>query len=89
MLIIWRPATQIAVRISYLIAAGNNNPAGLWSDFETMWVVDSADAKIYAYNLETKIRDSDKDFNNLKDARNDWPVDLWADCVTLWVADYI
>ena len=30
---------------------GNHYPRGLWSDGETMWVVDSNDDKIYAYHL--------------------------------------
>ena len=30
---------------------GNHHPRGLWSDGETMWVVDSNDDKIYAYHL--------------------------------------
>ena len=34
-----------------LAAAGNNNPAGIWSDGTTMWVADLRDARIYAYNM--------------------------------------
>ena len=30
-------------------AAGNDDPRDLWSDGETLWVVDGVDAKLYAY----------------------------------------
>ena len=53
-----------------LIAAGNNNPAGLWSNGTTLWVTDWQDDKIYAYNMATKARDSSKDFNTLRAAGN-------------------
>lgn len=39
----------------------NDNPWGIWSDGVTMWVLDRSDKKLYAYNLKTKARDSDKD----------------------------
>ena len=35
-----------------LIAAGNNNPIGIWSDGTTTWVADNIDDKIYAYNTD-------------------------------------
>ena len=34
-----------------LQAAGNDYPWGIWSDGETMWVVDRIDDKVYAYNM--------------------------------------
>ena len=34
-----------------LSAAGNTNPAGLWSDGATMWVSDFGQDKIYAYQM--------------------------------------
>ena len=70
-----------------LAAAGNDAPHGIWSDGTTMWVVDAVDAKIYAYNLATKQRDSDKDFDTLDAAGNDAPRGLWSDGSTMWVAD--
>ena len=36
------------------LTAANQEPRGLWSDGTTMWVVDSKDEKIYAYNMDTK-----------------------------------
>ena len=70
-----------------LAAAGNDRAHGLWSDGNTMWVVDDHDHKIYAYNMTTKARDPDKDFNRLG---SDEPQrGLWSDGNTMWVAlDY-
>ena len=80
-----------------LEAAGNDRPHGIWSDGTTMWVVhspnyqdadDTSSAKIYAYNLATKARDSTKDFDTLDAAGNDHPRDLWSDGSTMWVTDH-
>ena len=74
---------------------GNTFAQGIWSDGETMWVSDFAgkeeddDKKIFAYNLATKERDSDKDFDTLKDAGNERPRGIWSDGETMWVADKI
>ncbi|MBC6425477.1 MAG: cadherin repeat domain-containing protein, partial [Ekhidna sp.] len=37
--------------LNSLLAAGNSNPVGLWSDGATLWVSDYEDARIYAYRL--------------------------------------
>ena len=52
-----------------------------------MWVVDTSDRIIYAYNLATKARDSSKDFGTL-DAENDHPKGIWSDGTTMWVVDW-
>ena len=46
------------------LAEGNTDPADIWSDGTTMWVSNSSvsNPKIYAYNMETKEHDEDKDF---------------------------
>ena len=49
---------------------------------------DSADSKLYAYNLATKARDSAKDFNTLQAATNEEPTGIWSNGTTMWVADY-
>ncbi len=51
-------------------------------------MVDSFDDKIYAYNLNTKARDSAKDFNTLAGSSLKRPYGLWSDGTTMWVADY-
>ena len=68
-------------------AGGSFAPIGLWSDGTTMWVGDSGDNKIYAYNLSTKERDSSKDFDTLSAAGNTAQRGLWSDGTTMWVGD--
>ncbi|WP_419553035.1 cadherin-like beta sandwich domain-containing protein [Candidatus Poriferisodalis sp.] len=68
-------------------ASGNCHPAGLWSDGETMWVVDTADKKLYAYDLDTGDRQADLDFNGLNEAGNNSPKGIWSDGETMWVLD--
>ena len=70
-----------------LIAADNTSPDGIWSDGTTIWVADSIDGKIYAYNTDGT-RDSDKDFDTLSEAGNAIPDGIWSDGTTMWVADY-
>ena len=72
---------------STLSAAGNENPGGMWSHGNTMWVADLTDAKIYAYVLSSKERDGGKDFDTLRDAGNGLPRGIWSDGKTMWVAD--
>ena len=62
---------------------------GVWSDGVTVWVVDSADKKVYAYNAGTKARDSGKDFGTLSAAGNDDPVGIWSDGTTVWIGDSV
>ena len=70
----------LAYRTSY-------NGRGIWSDWATMWVVDDADDKIYAYNLATKARVAAKEFDGLTAAGNNDPAGLWSDGDIMWVAD--
>ena len=72
-----------------LNATGNSNPQGIWSDGTTVWVVDEADDKIYAYDMATKAYDSSKDFNTLSAANSNSPEGIWSDGTTMWVADSI
>ena len=71
-----------------LMAAGNHNPRGLWSDGTTMWVADGGQNKIFAYDMGTKARVSGKDFNALYHENDDdsGPIGIWSDGDTMWVA---
>ena len=69
-----------------LIAAGNDFPTGIWSDGTTVWVPDTSDDKIYAYNTDGT-RDNTKDFDALSAAGNGNPRGIWSDGATMWVAD--
>ena len=71
-----------------LISAGNIAPSGIWSDGTTIWVADSLDDKIYAYDLATKARTPGRDFDTLGAAGNTWPEGIWSDGTTMWVSDW-
>ena len=71
-----------------LAADGNDGPWGIWSNRQTAWVSNESGHKIYAYDLNTKARDSDKDFDTLDAADNDRPTGIWSNGTTMWAADY-
>ena len=68
-----------------LNAAGNNTPARIWSDGETMFVLDSDDAKVYAYKMSDKSHDESKDITVAAD--NGSPRGIWGNHETIWVSD--
>ena len=68
-----------------LNAAGNNAPARIWSDGETMFVLDSDDAKVYAYKMSDKSHDESKDITVAAD--NGSPRGIWGNHETIWVSD--
>ena len=80
------PALDIDFRHA---AAGNSRPSGLWSDGTTMWVADSSDARLHAYDMATGARDPARDFNTLTAAGNNDPIGIWSDGATMWVADFV
>ncbi len=59
----------------------------IWSDGITMYVADRSAVKIYAYKMDDKSRDADKDFDTLSDAGNDSPTGIWSNGTTMWVVD--
>ena len=71
--------------------SANADPRGVWANEETLWVANDGDTvnKLYAYNLQTKLRDTSKDFNTLETARNRAPSGIWSDGATMWVADTV
>ena len=75
-----------------LSAAGNRSPAGIWSDGTTMWVANDPTSsrssdRLFAYDLTSKGRDPDKDFDTLDAPGNDTS-GIWSDGITMWVADW-
>ena len=79
--------TQLLVpNKSISLHSDNADPAGVWSDGETIWVADSDDLKVYAYDLEAKTRKSDDDFDLLE--TNGDPRSMWSDGETMWVLDF-
>ena len=72
----------------------NSAPRGIWSDGETVWVVDREDAKAYAYELDPGrdcsywrrlCRQTDKEF--IMSGGNDDPWGITATDDTWWVTD--
>ena len=72
-----------------LAGSGNDLPVGIWSDWETVWVADETDDKLYAYDMKTKARVAGKDFDTLAAVGNNHLAGVWSDSDTMWVADYI
>ncbi len=70
-----------------LIALANRASRGIWSNATTMWVADSADDKIYAYDLATGGRDPAQDIDTLDAAGNTRSRGIWSNGTTMWVAD--
>ena len=62
---------------------GNTRPVGLWSDGTTMWVLDSSDRLVYAYNLSTGDRDYIREINISGFGE---PSSITSDGTTTWVA---
>ena len=50
-------------------------------------VADHEDGKIYAYDLRTKERRENLDFNTLGAAGNANPIGIWSDWGDMWVLD--
>ncbi|MBC6409529.1 MAG: cadherin domain-containing protein [Ekhidna sp.] len=74
--------------INTLKAVGNEGPSGIWSDGITLWVVDFADVKIYAYRLAGGTRQASKDINTLRNAGNNNPTGIWSGGYRIRVADW-
>ena len=78
-----------------LAVHGNDQPWGLWSDGEIMWVSDerygcrSGNGKVYAYDMRTKTPVTEKEFNTLAAAGNSCSLGIWSDGATMWVADHV
>ena len=68
-----------------LIAAENDAPRGIWTNGTTIWVADSTDKKIYAYNTDGT-RDSSEDFT-LGFSLAEVPYGIWSNGTTMWVVD--
>ena len=77
--------------------ANNDNPFGIWSDGETMFVVERGGGRVYAYRMkddpntpenEFGAHDPDKDIT--LDGQNAGGVGIWAtNSETIWVANQV
>ena len=68
-----------------LTAAGNIDPTGIFGDGRVMWVADSGDGKVYAYDQLSQHRLSGRDFD--LDSGNSSPVGIWSNGNDMWVVD--
>ena len=68
-----------------LLAAGNTSPLGIWSDGETMWVVDDDDTQLYGYSMSSKSRDEDREISLA--TANTGAYGLWSDGDFMYVSD--
>ena len=64
----------------------NCSPRGIWSDGTTMWVIDTADVKVYAYNLSTGNRQAEKEFVLTGEGVQGGPSGIWSDGEVMWVS---
>ena len=78
-----------------LYVSGNGTARGIWSDGSTLWVSDSSDRKVYAYNIANGQREPDEEFDSLVDPSDEddfdksqvTPTGIWSDNATMWIAD--
>ena len=63
----------------------NANPRDIYSNGETMFVVDDEDATVYAWKMSDQTRESGKEI--ALDGDNADPEGLWFDGRVLWVVD--
>ena len=82
----WNPANDLRAAST----AGNYDPRTVWSDGETMWilngeVLDDTTSRAFAYDLATGDRRAASDIHLV--AANNHPSGMWSDGQTLWVSD--
>ena len=70
-----------------LWSAQRPDPVDLWSNGTTMWISESDEQKIYAYDAVIKARDAAKDIDWL-DSINADSIGIWSDGATFWVSDW-
>ena len=68
-----------------VLGSGSESPGGIWSDGTLIWVSGGDDLKLYAYQLSTGERESDRDIALHSD--NADPKGIWSDGETIWVVD--
>ena len=73
----WRSASSSS-------AERNSDARGIWSDEETMWVLDGRTDALFAYDIAS----GDLLAEYALDSANDDPRGIWSDGVTIWVSDH-
>ena len=73
---------------SFDVGSQHDKPEGMWSDGETMWILDDRGSKseLIAYRLSTGARLPEKDVD--LSSNNDKPQGITSDGTIMWVADW-
>jgi len=80
----------------YVLDPANTSGHGIWSDGVTLWVSDDRAKSMFAYLLPAPredgrrsvlVRDRERDFTELSQARNNSPRGIWSDGGVMYVAD--
>ena len=65
---------------------GLNEPTGMWSDGDTMWVSQKAGTILRAFDMETKLWVEELDFDTARPYEGISFTDIWSDEETMWIA---
>ena len=85
----WEPTRDFkplydATGLPYL--PGLNEPTGMWSDGDTMWVSQKAGTTLRAFDMETKLWVEELDFDTARPSEGISFTDIWSDGETMWIA---
>ena len=71
-----------------ILPGENAHPIGLTGREGVLYVGDGRDRKVYAYNIETRSRQSDHDINGIDTLKRDM-TDFWLDGETIWISYWL
>ena len=71
-----------------ILPSENAHPVGLTGREGILYVGDSRDRKVYAYNMETRSRRSGHDINGIDTLRRNM-TDIWLDGETVWISYWL
>ncbi len=63
-----------------------NLPTGIWASGTNLWVANSGEDRIFAYDLRTGDHDAEKGFD--LGEGNTYAQGIWSDGETMWVSDF-
>ena len=71
-----------------ILPSANAHPIGLTGREGVLYVGDSRDRKVYAYDMETRSRRSERDINGIDTLGRDM-TDFWLDGETIWISYWL
>ena len=75
----------LPIRSRDFTASANSSMYHMFTDSQTIWIVDGIDNRVHAYRLSDGVRQESRDIALHTD--NDYPAGIWSDGATMWVAD--